>query len=84
MREALLIELCVRGGYCSAGLTVDDLAADLTVDEITEMALRGEGVLAEGRDLAMGSRAAWDGVVRMVSDWLFDPRGRGVRSGLPR
>ena len=46
----MLIELCSHGGYCSNGLTVDDLVDDLTADEITEMVLRGEGL-----DPVMGS-----------------------------
>jgi hypothetical protein len=48
------------------------------------MVLRREGVLDEGRDIAMVSKSAWDEVAHIVKDWLFDPRGRGVRSGLPR
>ena len=78
-REALLIELCSHGGYCSNGLTVDDLVGDLTADEITEMVLRGEGL-----DPVMGSGEARDEVGCMVKDWLFDARGRGAKSGLPQ
>jgi hypothetical protein len=84
VREALLNELCAHGGYCSTGLTADDLTGDLSADEITELVLRREGFLEEGRDVVMASRTAWDEVARMVRDWLFDPRGRGARSGLPR
>ena len=78
-REALLHELCARGGYCSTGLTVDDLTAELNADQITEMILRGEGL-----DPAMTDREQSAVVLRMVQDWLFDPSGRGARSGLPR
>jgi hypothetical protein len=78
-RDALLHELCARGGYCSTGLTVDDLTDELSADEITEMVLRGEGL-----DPVMGSGKARDEVGRMVKDWLFHPRGRGAKSELPR
>ena len=78
-REALLYELCARGGYCSTGLAVDDLTAELSADEITEMLLRGEGL-----DPVMTDRKQSADVLRMVQDWLFDPRGRGASSGLPR
>ena len=61
------------------GLTVDDLTDQLSADEITEMVLRGEGL-----DPAMDSGETRDEVGHMVKDWLFDPHGRGVRSGLPR
>jgi hypothetical protein len=77
-REALLKELCARGGYCSTGLTVDDLTADLSADEITEMVLRGEGL-----DPVMTDRKQAASVLRTVEDWLFDPRGQGIKSGLP-
>jgi len=57
---------------------VDDLIAALSADEITEMVLRGEGF-----DPVIDDKQR-DYVTRMVKDWLFDPHGRGVRSGLPR
>jgi hypothetical protein len=77
-REALLYELCARGGYCSNGLTVDDLADELGADRIAEMVLRGEGL-----DPVIDEKQR-DQVARTVEAWLFDPRGRGALSGLPR
>jgi len=77
-REALINELCASGGYCSNGLTADDLTGDLSADEITEMILRREDCWP-----LAGRGPAVDEVAGMVKDWLFDPRGRGVRSGLP-
>jgi hypothetical protein len=77
-RGALLHELCARGGYCSTGLTVDDLTDELDANEITEMVLRGEGLDPVIDDTQR------DYVTRMIEDWLFDSRGRGIRSGLPR
>lgn len=62
---------------------MDDLTADLSADEITEIVLRREGVLATGQDVVMASRAAWDEVAGIVRDWLFDAHGRGAKSGLP-
>jgi hypothetical protein len=77
-REALLYELCAHSGYCSTVLTVDDLADELGADQIAEMVLRGEGLdpVIDGKQR--------DQVARTVEDWLFDPRGRGAMSGLPR
>jgi hypothetical protein len=72
------VESRLCGGYCSTGLTVDDLTADLSADEITEMVLRGEGL-----DPVMTDRKQAASVLRTVEDWLFDPRGRGIKSGLP-
>jgi len=77
-RAALLQDLCERGGYCSTGLTPKDLTDGLSADEIAEMVLRGEGL-----DPVM-ERKKCEEVAREVRDWLFDPRGRGVKSGLPR
>jgi hypothetical protein len=77
-RDALLHELCARGGYCSTGLTVDDLTDGLSAHEIAEMVLRGEGL-----DPVI-DRTQRDRVARIVTDWLFDPCGRGDGSGLPR
>ncbi len=78
-----MIELGCHG-YCDAWLSADDLTGEVGVEEITELVLRREGFLEEERDIAMVSKSAWDEVARMVEDWLFDPHGRGVRSGLPR
>lgn len=78
LRDALLVELCHRGGYCSTGLTEDDLTDGLGGREIAEMVLRGEGL-----DPVMDAKQL-DYVTRLVNDWLFDPRGRGAKSGLPR
>jgi hypothetical protein len=29
------------------------------------------------------NRRQYEGLVATTNDWLFDPRGRGARSGLP-
>jgi hypothetical protein len=78
LREALLYELCVRQGFCSAGLTPEDLTESLTAREIAEMVLVGESL-----DPPLNEKMR-NSVERQVSDWLFDPQGRGARSGLPR
>lgn len=77
-REALLYELCARGGYCGTGLTADDLTSDLSVDQIAELVLLGEGL-----DPIIDSDQCRR-VARTVADCLFDPHGRGAGSGLPR
>lgn len=78
-REALLDELCVKQGYCSSGFTEDDLSYDLSAEEIIDKVLGAEGnnpTMIDGKDKEV--------LVRMVKDWMFDPGGRGMRSGLPR
>jgi hypothetical protein len=57
----------------------EDLTDEQSADEIVEMVLCGEGF-----DPLMTDRKFRDPVARMVEDWLFAPRGRGVKSGLPR
>lgn len=76
-REALLYDLCTVSGYCSTGLTADDLTSELSAVQIAEMVLLGEGL-----DPVMDEKRR-EQVARFVRDWLFDPRGRGVKSGLP-
>jgi hypothetical protein len=78
LREALLHELCAGDGYCTTGLVADDLGDELTAGEITDMVLRGEGL-----DPVM-DRTQRESVKKVVEDWLFDPLGRGARSGLLR
>ena len=67
-----------RGGYCSTGLTPEDLTDDLSADKIFELILdrEGEGPLVDCK------QHKW--LRRLVEEWLFNPAGRGVRSGLPR
>jgi hypothetical protein len=54
------------------------LGDELGADEIAEMVLRREGLdpVIDGKQR--------DQVSQTVRDWLFDPQGRGARSGLPR
>ncbi len=77
-RDALLIELCAEYGYCQLGLSPEDLLPEWSSDQIATLVLRCEGL-----DPAM-DRGPLDEVRRLVDDWLFDPSGRGVKSGLPR
>lgn len=77
-REALIYELCVRLGYCNE-LTAQELADELGSQKIVEMVL-----VSEGLDPVRTDRKLREPVACMLDDWLFDPRGRGVRSGLPR
>jgi hypothetical protein len=74
-REALLIAL---SDYSGTGLSTEDLTEDLSAHEIAEMILRREGL-----DPAI-DRQQYERVVETTIDWLFDRRGRGARSGLPR
>ena len=77
-REALLYELCVRGGYCSAGLTAADLTENMTADEVTELVISSE--FSEDRLELLDARF-FDEVRREVIAWLFGAKGAG--SGLP-
>jgi hypothetical protein len=56
----------------------DDLTDDLSAEAITELVLR-----REGNDPVMGPKEMRQEITRAVRDWLFDSRGKGVRSGLP-
>ena len=76
-REALLQELKGRHGYVVNPLTPGDLATG-SRDDIARRVLRIEGL-----DPVLDSKQ-YDEVCEIVNDWLFDPRGRGARSGLPR
>jgi hypothetical protein len=75
-REALLYAL---SDYSATGLTADDLTDDSSGEAIAEMILRREGL----DPLTMNQRER-ERVIRTVIDWLFDPNGRGAKSGLPR
>jgi hypothetical protein len=75
-RQALLHELCAKHGYCSTGLTVDDLTENLSADEIADLVIRRDGL-----DPVLDSSHR-DDVAQIVRDWLFDPNGRGARSRL--
>ena len=77
LREALLEELCAHGGFCTTGLTPEDLTEELSAREIAELVLEGEGL-----DPRLNAKMR-EGVERTVNDWLFDAHGRGARSGLP-
>ena len=87
MREGLLIELG-RHGYCDTWLTADDLTGGGSADEITELVLRREGFLEEGRDIAMVSHRrgtkwlAWSGIgcsIRAAAEPGLDFRAEGRR-----
>jgi len=51
----------------------------MSVDEVVEAVL-----VAEGWNPVMCDRKVKAYLAQAVGDWLFDPRGRGARSGLPR
>ena len=74
-REALLVAL---SDYGPGNLAADEISGVLTAEAIAEMILRREGL-----DPVV-DRKQYHRVVAAANDWLFDPRGRGARSGLPR
>jgi hypothetical protein len=73
-REALLVGL---SDYGPGNLTADEIVSGLTAEEVAETMLRREGL-----DPVM-DREQYERLVAAANDWLFDPRGRGARSGLP-
>jgi hypothetical protein len=77
-RAALLDELCRDLGYCN-DLPAESLAGAGCAEEIIDSVL-----VAEGLDPATCDRATRATLAKVVDDWLFDPQGRGVQSGLPR
>jgi hypothetical protein len=79
-REGLLDELCTKGGFCNC-LNADDLVDGLSRQDIVRMVFVAEGF---GDDPAMWERRLREPMERMVDDWLFEPNGRGAKSGLPR
>jgi hypothetical protein len=73
--EALLLELCTEHGWCGALReleTISDLRDERSVVDAI--------LAAEGSEVADVKTRAWLG--ERVRDWLFDPDGRGSRSGL--
>lgn len=76
-REALLYELKARHGYFVNPMSADDLSEMASPHEIAERVLQIEGL-----DPALDSKN-YDEVRRVIEDWMFDPNGRGARSGLP-
>ena len=71
----------MRLGYCGgqAGwLGESDLNAD-TPDAVVDAVLVREGLDPLTADAAQRAE-----IRAVVEDWLFDPSGRGARSGLPR
>jgi hypothetical protein len=78
--EALLEQLCVEGGWCLAAEDRVALAAsvDLAREEIIDCILR-----LEFGDVEAVDAGPLEWVSQRVDDWLYDPSGRGARSGLP-
>lgn len=77
-RAAMLHELCTQYGYCNE-LKADAITESSSIEEIVDSVL-----VAEGVDPAMTDRKIHAFLARVVDDWLFDPQGRGAKSGLAR
>ena len=76
--DALLDELCTKYGWC---LRQEDWNALIDGAHQDRDAITAAIIHAEfGTD--DDERRAW--LTPLVDDWLFDPAGRGARSGLPR
>jgi hypothetical protein len=79
-RAACREELCARLGYCGGDrwLAPSDLAGE-TADVVVDTVLVVEGL--DPSTVDAGQRAQ---IKAVVDAWLFEPDGRGERSGLPR
>jgi hypothetical protein len=76
--DALLEELCTQHGWCLGEHDWNALVAGTHDDRdaVAAAIVRAEFGQADAE------REAW--LAPIVDDWLFDPAGRGARSGLPR
>lgn len=78
--DALLEELCTKHGCC---LREEDRSALIVAGSHECEAVTDSIVRAEFGESKLGdeTRRAW--LRPIVDNWLFDPVGRGARSGLP-
>jgi hypothetical protein len=78
--NALLWEICTKYGWCDVRFQAEAfyevVASGGGADAVVDAILRAEGAQLDHphRDLYLQ---------HVVEDWLFDPQGRGARSGLP-
>jgi hypothetical protein len=76
--DALLDELCTKYGWC---LSPEDWETLVEGDHADRDGIAQAIVRAE---FGMADAARQEWLMPIVDDWLFDPDGRGARSGLPR
>lgn len=78
--NALLWEACVKYGWCDIRYEAEAfqrlVASGANADALADAILH-----AEGAELDHPHRSEY--LQHLVEDWLFDPDGRGARSGLP-
>ena len=79
VRAAMMADVCHKLGFCD--LDPDDITDAMSRDEIVRMIFVADGLSG---DSWRWERSWREGVEQIVDDWLFDPRGRGARSRLPR
>ena len=79
--DALLWEVCVKYGWCDVRYEADAFR-ELVSSGADAGALVDAILRAEGAALTHPHRAQY--LEGLVADWLFDPDGRGARSGLPK
>lgn len=79
--NALLSQICTERGWCIAPDDEDQVrlvvpaGADAVVDALIRIELEIDPIMCD--------KATRRWLRRKVVDWLFDPRGSGVSSGLP-
>ena len=79
--ETALDELCVTFGYC---VPPDAAQAILARPHADADAFLDAVIAAEGLDPTLMSRTVRRPMLEVVNDWLYDERGRGSVSDLPR
>ena len=73
-------ELCTKYGWC---LGADD-RADLVASRPLDREALAEAIIrAEFGDASVDEQDRRSFLLPILDDWLFDPAGRGARSGLP-
>lgn len=77
--DGIFYDLVVRYGW---GMYGDSSALRVSPpDDVSEFV--DALLIIDGRDPTFASRADRRLLARLVKDWVFDPAGRGARSGLP-
>ena len=79
--DALLEELCARYGWC---LRPENHGDVLAAGAQGRGAIIDSIIRAEFGDVGLDDAQQRERLGSIVDDWLYDPDGRGARSGLPR
>jgi hypothetical protein len=78
--DALLYELCVEYGWC---MSLEGSRAVQATDPRDRSAIADAIIRGEFGESGLQDADTRAFLMPIVDDWLFDPSGRGARSGLP-